>query len=1091
MFRHCGQVYQYNVIAMTEADPLILAKYVAALLKKDKPIKELQNLCAENLVEFLGPGTNSFVTNLFEALEDGSIVSTTKSLDSVEEVEPSSSLATVHPTELNKSSLKTEELSPSGQLSDSEEREISDDDDDDRNHKHRRRETRSQSFEKDVQDQYLRRQNRKRNRPFDNGHMFLESDPQSSGSQKEYNPAPLGTDLSSKFEKRRPGLAPFPRAHFELSQRTRVNQGIRGEGGSRLDLSTPLGRLPIGRGRGRTSGLWSQHDSRFTSVGTLEFASQMAPQGPATSLFAGRGLQNAATTQNTSWGAFGLIPGMPNGGLDALHPLMQGTLRPPINPSLGIGIPRQRCRDFEERGFCLRGDMCPMEHGVNRIVVEDVQSLSQFNLPVSLPSARVLGKPAGSGPLPTVSGPSSLSTNSKGLHGKSSMAGTNGDGLGMNGMLSASASAGEADLYDPDQPLWNNNCPEASSSLLRLSSPKIDDAEPLWNADPSDRQNFRLSDGNGSDFPGRNITTAVGSQGTNSSVWGRIGNSGNKVEATGKNDGTVASMGYLGNETKEDQVEGLPGGSGNVHQRKWTVSEDVGPKAKTSAATSRLQNDPARITERTSQKAQRTLFVNGIPLKSNKKEALLSHFQKFGEVIDIYIPLNSERAFVQFSTREEAESALKAPDAVMGNRFIKLWWANRDSIPENGVSSGKIACAVPRGLTATSIPPQSSSADRGKENIPSVALKVTAMPAPAPETSLPAAVNVRHAVTNGPKDAPSQKKLENLELLKEELRLKQQMLDQKRNDFRRQLDKLEKQAVPVKSESTTQQVGKKHKVEMVTDIAKSATPKPTHPGRAGVRPEVEKMRDKNSLGENLASPSSKTNSTAVLQSARSLMPSSHPSAPQVSPFLVNRFKLDNRPTSFRILPPLPADLVNVAILKEHFSSFGDLSTVELEDAEADTSSALSEPSENRSARITFTTRRSAERAFLNGKCWEDHNLEFLWLTTSSNSSNNSGRENTPTPTAKGLSDAEVLTKAAVSGSSTSSTVKSTPSESEAAATTGNGESVNSEEMKGGIKPMDLVEAHGSSPTTMSSCETQSPKAHNLIHEDGQNVESSQ
>jgi len=38
---------------------------------------------------------------------------------------------------------------------------------------------------------------------------------------------------------------------------------------------------------------------------------------------------------------------------------------------MGIGHPR--CRDFEERGFCLRGDMCPMEHGANRIVVDDFQ----------------------------------------------------------------------------------------------------------------------------------------------------------------------------------------------------------------------------------------------------------------------------------------------------------------------------------------------------------------------------------------------------------------------------------------------------------------------------------------------------------------------------------------------------------------------------------------------------------------------------------------------------------------------------------------------------------------------------------------------
>ena len=127
----------------------------------------------------------------------------------------------------------------------------------------------------------------------------------------------------------------------------------------------------LGRGRGRDSGAWNQRDSRFSSV---DITSQMVQGSITPGLFAGRGLTNVSNAQNASWNTFGLIPRIPGGGLDALHSIsLQGTLRPPLHSSLNIGIPRQRCRDFEERGFCLRGDMCPMEHGVNRIVVEDVQ----------------------------------------------------------------------------------------------------------------------------------------------------------------------------------------------------------------------------------------------------------------------------------------------------------------------------------------------------------------------------------------------------------------------------------------------------------------------------------------------------------------------------------------------------------------------------------------------------------------------------------------------------------------------------------------------------------------------------------------------
>ncbi|TPX30309.1 hypothetical protein SmJEL517_g06107 [Synchytrium microbalum] len=35
----------------------------------------------------------------------------------------------------------------------------------------------------------------------------------------------------------------------------------------------------------------------------------------------------------------------------------------------------QKCRDYEERGYCLRGDDCPFDHGADRIVMEDPMAL--------------------------------------------------------------------------------------------------------------------------------------------------------------------------------------------------------------------------------------------------------------------------------------------------------------------------------------------------------------------------------------------------------------------------------------------------------------------------------------------------------------------------------------------------------------------------------------------------------------------------------------------------------------------------------------------------------------------------------------------
>ncbi|KAL8210938.1 hypothetical protein R6Q57_005375 [Mikania cordata] len=306
-----------------------------------------------------------------------------------------------------------------------------------------------------------------------------------------------------------------------------------------------------------------------------------------------------------------------------------------------------------------------------------------------------------------------------------------------------------------------------------------------------------------------------------------------------------------------------------------------------------MQIGNEKYVHKPSQKAQCTLSVNAIPLQQNKRETLLSHFNKFGEVIDIRIPLNSERAFIQFSRREEAEAALMAPDAVMGNRFIKLWWAYRDNILVNGTVSGYTKPpAVPRGTPVAS--------------------------ASHSDAISPASENPKPVIKTPKPPPPSQKKLENLKVLKEELRKKQEMLDQKRNDFRPDSTKAE------------------------TVLA--------------------------SLGAKVIDP-----------------PVLKPSLCQfllVGPSVVTkRFKLDNRPTTFKIIPALPNALADVAVLKEHFSQFGDLAKVESEDLEPADSN--NDPVTCKySTHVYFRNRHSAEKAFSSGKCWNGHNLKFSWLNSS-------------------------------------------------------------------------------------------------------------
>ncbi|KAL2532227.1 Zinc finger CCCH domain-containing protein 41 [Abeliophyllum distichum] len=740
------------------------------------------------------------------------------------------------------------------------------------------------------------------------------------------------------------------------------------------------------RGRGREPSSWGLRDSRF---GSSDIASQLVQPGNMhSSLFSGRGLPIVSNAQSTSWNAFALVPGMSNGALDALHPLgFQGTLRPSISPAMNIVIPRQRCRDFEERGFCLRGDMCPMEHGVNRIVVEDVQSLSQFNLPVSLPGSQLLGTPAGQGTSPAVNAPAPSGTllNSRTSYKSSKLAMTD-DGLGMNGGFVSGSMTGGSDVYDPDQPLWTNDRTETSAALLGLNPSNVDDTESFLDTDPSDHQQIRFSEAFDDERPTGNAATA-GSH--NSSVWGRIGSSRNRSGPKEKIDTSVTSSTNL--ETVSKDLEPLTTGSQDASDHgRWMNVNLNGPQFK--EMTFKQQCDSGHNVRKSSHKAVRTLFVKGIPLKDNKKEALLSHFQKFGKVIDIYIPLNSERAFVQFSKREEAEAALKAPDAVMGNRFIKLWWANRDNIPDDGVSGSSNVPITPRGVTPCPALPHPSVPDKGKENSQSSGSRNSnAHPSVA---QVPAYDHPKPIVSSSPKAPPPlQNKLESLELLKEELRKKQLMLDQKRNDFRRQLDKLEKHATGLKSDPAT----KRLKGETLADPAEAET--------SGSPPRANVVADKSA--EHASPNSSTSNPTAAVQEPPSSRPLIRPLAPlgARTPLMINRFKLDNRPTSFRVVSPLPDGLANVAALEEHFSSYGDLSSVEVEESQPQETSNASLPSYV-AARVSFTTRHSAEKAFLNGKCWQGHYLQFMWNTSSNSRKNIGGVANSSAPSDR-PSDANV------------------------------------------------------------------------------------
>lgn len=116
------------------------------------------------------------------------------------------------------------------------------------------------------------------------------------------------------------------------------------------------------------------------------------------------------------------------------------------------------------------------------------------------------------------------------------------------------------------------------------------------------------------------------------------------------------------------------------------------------------------------------------------------------------------------------------------------------------------------------------------------------------------------------------------------------------------------QATGSKGEVVTEQAAKRLKTSMPSDVAKLASPQSYDADHGMASPHAEKTADKNKLSVNNASQSPKASTTMRLQDPTGLKQPIQPLVP------VNRYKLDNRPTAFRIIPPLPADLANVSLL---------------------------------------------------------------------------------------------------------------------------------------------------------------------------------
>lgn len=239
-----------------------------------------------------------------------------------------------------------------------------------------------------------------------------------------------------------------------------------------------------------------------------------------------------------------------------------------------------------------------------------------------------------------------------------------------------------------------------------------------------------------------------------------------------------------------------------------------------------------------------------------------------------------------------------------------------------------------------------------------------------------------------------QKKSQTLELL-DEIRRKQELLDQKRNEFRRQLDKLEKQATGIKGEVPSEQASKRPKVGIATTTMKSKTPS-SEPAASRVTImadgsvlEPQTLEKSWSSGGQLDLDSSSLPESSRLENGNSALTTVVVDVPGT------KYHLDTKPTTFEVRPPLPSGLLDVEALRGHFSSFGGLSNVKLVNFEAQDDNHTSSDRKtihNFSALASFVSRCAVEDAFRDGRHWNGHDMQFAWVHHRSRETSPDSRE---------------------------------------------------------------------------------------------------
>uniref|UniRef100_A0A8D3CKW5 RNA binding motif protein 26 n=1 Tax=Scophthalmus maximus TaxID=52904 RepID=A0A8D3CKW5_SCOMX len=580
-----------------DADPSALAKYVVALVKKDKSEKELKALCIDQLDVFLQKETQPFVDKLFEAVNNKCYLPPPEqpsSLGKVEKDEHKKDETNREEEREKKFSRRVNHSPP--QSSSRYGRDIRRGDDRKRDDRFRKRE-----YDRvpPRRDSYRERYNRRRGRSY-------------------------SRSRSRSWSKDR--LRDRDRERDRDRDRDRDRSRKRDSGKLKFDHER-VERPESGDGYNAAPQVSTATTSHFPVPTLSSTITVIAPT------------HHHSNNTTESWSDF-----RPEQPLD-LGPFSRG---PPLQP-------RKRCRDYDEKGFCMRGDMCPFDHGSDPVVVEDVNlpNILPFQ-PPPLPGVDA-PPPPGLPPPPPLMNPPPVNLRPP---------------VPPPGALPPSLPpvAGPPPPLPPLQPSGmdappnsiTSSVPTIVTSGMRPSHPQA--SVPLFNPD-----NYETDMYNPEAPSITNTSRPIYRHRVNAQRPNLIGL-------------TMGDMDHpprdkIPNNCMRIVMESDP-------RKRPPISHDGGLPPKKPWFDKPNFNKPNHqgFHKRPPFSPSTKLLVRQIPPDLNNISKLNEHFCKFGTIVNLQVAYQNdpEGALIQFASPDEARRAIQSTEAVLNNRFVRVHWFRDD-----------------------------------------------------------------------------------------------------------------------------------------------------------------------------------------------------------------------------------------------------------------------------------------------------------------------------------------------------------------------------------------------------------------------------